>query len=61
VTGKIRRTVVYELTNIRREEPPASLFAVPADYSLVTITSHGDPIVEFVPWQSPPACKPVAR
>jgi hypothetical protein len=30
----------YTLTNIQRQEPAASLFAVPSDYT-VTIGSHG--------------------
>lgn len=52
--------VDYELTNIRREEPPAELFDVPTDYTLV----HGspdDPLIAVAPWQSPPACKPLPR
>lgn len=58
----IRRSVDYELTNIRREEPPAQLFQVPTDYTLVSIWSSGeDPWVAFAPWQSPPACKPLKR
>ena len=57
----IRRSVDYELTNIRREEPPAKLFQVPADYTLVNSSSRDDPLVGFAPWQSPPACKPLKR
>jgi hypothetical protein len=60
----IRRVVDYELTNIRREEPPAQLFQVPTDYTdytFVSIGSGDDPLVEFAPWQSPPACKPLKR
>jgi len=58
----IRRSVDYELTNIRREEPPAQLFQVPTDYTLVSIFGSGeDPSVAFAPWQSPPACKPLKR
>jgi len=54
------RIVDYEVTNIRREEPPTELFEVLANYTLV----HGsadDPDGIFAPWQSPPACKPVKR
>jgi hypothetical protein len=60
----IRRVVDYELTNIRREEPPAQLFQVPTDYTdytFVSIGSGDDPLVGFAPWQSPSACKPVKR
>lgn len=57
----IRRTVDYELANIRREEPPARLFQVPTDYTFVSIGSREDPVVSFAPWQSPPACKPLKR
>jgi hypothetical protein len=57
----IRRVVDYELTNIRREEPPAQLFQVPTDYTFVSIGSGDDPLVLFAPWQSPPACKPLKR
>ena len=57
----IRRSVDYELTNIRREEPPAKLFQVPPDYTFVSIGSREDPVVGFVPWQSPPACYPQKR
>jgi hypothetical protein len=52
-------SVDYKVTNIRREEPPATLFEVPADYTLVAQGSRENPIVVFAPWQSPPACKPV--
>jgi hypothetical protein len=65
VDGKatsIRRSVDYELANIRREEPPAQLFQVPTDYTLVTAVGSGeDRLVGFAPWQSPPACKPLKR
>ncbi len=60
----IRRVVDYELTHIRREEPPAQLFEVPTDYSdytSVSIDSDDGRVVRFAPWQSPPACKPVKR
>jgi hypothetical protein len=52
-------SVDYELTNIRREEPPATLFEVPPDYTMVVQGSRDNPIVAFAPWQTPPACKPV--
>jgi len=52
--------VISQVTNIRRDEPPAELFEVPTDYMLVT-GSHDDPLVSFAPWQSPPACKPLTR
>lgn len=60
----IRRVVDYELTHIRREEPPAHLFQIPADYTDYTFVSIGsghDPLVMFAPSQSPPACKPLKR
>jgi hypothetical protein len=57
----IRRSVDYELTNIRREEPPAKLFQVPPDYTLVNSGSRDDPWLVFAPWQSPRACNPQKR
>jgi len=51
--------VDYKVTNIRRDEPPATLFDV-TDYTFVD-GSHDDPLVGFSPWQSPPACKPRSR
>lgn len=57
----IRRSVDYELTNIRREEPPAKLFQIPTDYTFVSIDSREDPLIAFAPRQSPPACKPLKR
>ena len=36
----IRRVVDYELTNIRREEPPAQLFQLPTDYTDDTFVQH---------------------
>jgi hypothetical protein len=53
-------SVEYELTNIRREEPPAKLFEVPTDYTFVT-GSHDDPLVTFAPWQSKRSCEPRTR
>jgi hypothetical protein len=53
-------SVDYQVTNIRRNEPPAELFDVPTDYMPGT-GSHDDPLVSFAPWQSPPACKPLTR
>lgn len=55
----VRHSVDYEVTNIRRGEPPAKLFQIPPDYTLVSIDLPGDPMVVFAPWQSPPACKPL--
>src|SRR4029079_4607016 len=45
--------VDYTVTNIRRDEPPATLFDV-TDYTFVD-GSRDDPLVGFSPWQSPPA------
>jgi hypothetical protein len=42
--------VDYKVTNIRRDEPPATLFDV-TDYTFVD-GSHDDPLVGFSPWQS---------
>lgn len=53
-------SVDYELTNIRREEPPATLFEVPADYTLVAGSSD-DPLVSFAPWQAKHSCEPLSR
>ena len=60
-SANIRRSVDYELTDIRREAPPAKLFEVPSGYTLVSIGSHEDPLVRFAPWQSPAACQPQKR
>jgi hypothetical protein len=32
--------VTYTLTNIQRNEPPVSLFAVPSDYTVKQVTGH---------------------
>jgi hypothetical protein len=54
--------VDYAVTNIRRAEPPAELFEVPTDYTLVSGSLPDDPLVTFAPWrQSAPACKPLTR
>ena len=58
---EIRRSVDYELTHIRREEPPANLFQVPVDYTFVRSDAREDPLVAFAPWQSPPVCTPQKR
>jgi hypothetical protein len=55
------RIVDYEVTNIRRGEPPTELFDVPTDYTLVQGSLPDDPLFTFAPWQSPPACKPLKR
>jgi hypothetical protein len=52
-------SVDYAVTNIRRSEPPAELFELTA-YTFVS-GSRDDPLVTYVPWQSPQACKPVKR
>ena len=59
----IGRVVDYEVTNIRREEPPAQLFQVPPDNTdmWVSIGSGREVLLGFAPWQSPPACKPLKR
>lgn len=52
--------VDYEVTNIRRGEPPWDLFEVPTDYTLVRGFHdgvHDDPLVTFSSWHWPPACK----
>jgi hypothetical protein len=60
--ANIRRSLDYEVTNIRREEPPAQLFEVPSDYTFISVVGSGeDPLVGFAPWQSPPACQPLKR
>jgi len=53
--------VDYQLTNIRREEPRATLYEVPSDYTFIEHGSRNNPIIAFAPWQSPPACKPIHR
>jgi len=55
------RIVDYEVTNIRRGEPPTELIDVPTDYTLVQGSLPDDPLFTFAPWQSPPACKPLKR
>jgi hypothetical protein len=54
-------SVDYELTNIRREEPPAELFEVPTDYTFVRGSLPHDPLVSFAPWQSKHSCEPLTR
>jgi hypothetical protein len=41
--------IEYLLTNIRRLEPPAELFEVPADYTLWTVVDHTNPLMGFFP------------
>jgi hypothetical protein len=55
------RIVDYEVTNIRRGEPPTELFDVPTDYTFVQGSLPDDPLFTFAPWQSPSACKPLKR
>jgi hypothetical protein len=50
-------SVDYELTNIRREEPPAKLFEVPTDYTFVSVGTLWDPLVIYAPWQSKRPCE----
>lgn len=64
VTGtkglRVRRSIHYALTHIRHEEPPASLFEIPADYTLVSSSGGREdtPIDRFTPPRSPAACGP---
>ena len=58
---RVRRSLDFALTHIRLEEPPASLFEVPYDYTFVSIGSHEEPLVGFAPGQSPSACRPLKR
>jgi len=44
--------VEYLLTNIRRLEPPAALFEVPADYRRWTVVSTSDPSIRLIPPQN---------
>ena len=53
-------SVDYEVTNIRRSEPPAELFELTA-YTLVSGPLPDDPLAIYAPWQSPQGCKPVKR
>jgi hypothetical protein len=48
-------SVDYQLTNIRRAEPPAELFEVPATYTFVK-GSQDDPLVQFDPWNAKIHC-----
>lgn len=48
-------SVDYALTGIRRDEPPAGLFELPANYTAVTGSPH-DPLVTLVPWNVKPVC-----
>lgn len=41
--------VEYRLTNIRRAEPPADLFVVPADYTMLTEGYKNDPWIRLFP------------
>jgi hypothetical protein len=54
--------VDYAVTNIRRAEPPANLFEVPTDYTLVESSLTDDPLITITPWrQSTPACEATAQ
>jgi hypothetical protein len=48
-------SVDYELTNIRRDEPPTELFDLPTDYTFVT-GSKSDPLLVFDPWNAKRFC-----
>jgi hypothetical protein len=54
-------SVDYELTTIRREEPPAELFEVPVDYTFGRGSLPDDPLVSFAPRQSKHSCEPLTR
>lgn len=41
--------IEYLVTNIRRVEPPAELFEVPADYTLWTVVDPKNPLMGFFP------------
>lgn len=53
----VQRSSEYELTNIRLEEPPASLFEIPGDYT-VAAASPATPLVRWTSWSPlPNRCK----
>lgn len=49
-------SVDYQLTNIRRDEPPAGLFELPADYTFLRGTATGEPLIEFEAWNPKASC-----
>jgi hypothetical protein len=53
-------SVDYQLTNIRRGEPLAELFDIPANYTFVT-GSHQDPLIELDPWNAKRFCISATR
>lgn len=53
-------SVDYQVVNIQREEPPAELFELPKDFTLVS-GSADDPMIAFAPWQSSHRCEPLSR
>ncbi len=46
--------VEYRLTNIRRAEPPAELFVVPSDYTIMGTGDNGWTTLEYAERQGPP-------
>lgn len=54
-------SVDYELTNIRRDEPPAELFEVPAGYTFVEGSVKDDPLVGFEAWNPKALCAGASR
>ncbi|MBS1817451.1 MAG: hypothetical protein JSU08_05960 [Acidobacteria bacterium] len=54
--ARIRRSVEFALTNIRRDEPAARLFDIPADYTLVAEWSPQVKLARWAPPESPDAC-----
>jgi hypothetical protein len=51
-------SVHYQLKNIHRGNPPALLFEVPSDFTLVPGTAD-DPTIGLGTWQSRHECEPV--
>jgi hypothetical protein len=49
-------SVDYALTEIRRDEPPAKLFEIPAGYTLVQGAHIDDPLIEFEAWTPKALC-----
>jgi hypothetical protein len=49
----------YQVTNIRRDEPPADLFEL-EPYTFVN-GSHNDELIGSAPWHLPPSCGPARR
>jgi hypothetical protein len=49
----------YQVTNIRRDEPPPNLFQV-ENYTFVNGT-HANELIASAPWHLPPSCGPARR